>query len=149
MGAEVGDAVSSRSRIPGIIIHHSASSIHSTPQEIDDWHRDRGFGGIGYHYAIHCPRGSSTWRTTAHRPEGSPGAHCLNRQTWIGIVVCGHYDLLELQAGAINELIQLCAEIRARLGVLPITGHRDHRVTRCPGDRLYSALSTIDSLLPL
>ena len=37
-------------RIDKIIIHHSASPIGTTVEQIDQWHKARGWTGIGYHF---------------------------------------------------------------------------------------------------
>lgn len=58
-----------------IIIHCSAvrPSQTSSAQQIDFWHRKRGWSGIGYHYVVR--RDGTVERG---RPEAKVGAHCLN-----------------------------------------------------------------------
>lgn len=58
-----------------IIIHCSAvrPSQTSSAQQIDSWHRKRGWSGIGYHYVVR--RDGTVERG---RPEAKVGAHCLN-----------------------------------------------------------------------
>ncbi len=36
-----------------IVLHHTAGPPHQTPREIHDYHRSRGWGGIGYHYLVY------------------------------------------------------------------------------------------------
>ena len=61
--------------IDSIIIHCSATSCGKdfTAIDIDRWHRQRGFDGIGYHYVI---RLNGTIENG--RPIVKPGAHCIN-----------------------------------------------------------------------
>ena len=41
-------------KIDSIIVHCSATKAGQdfTAADIDRWHRERGFNGIGYHYAV-------------------------------------------------------------------------------------------------
>lgn len=75
-----------------LIIHTSATraSMDIGRAEIDRWHRDRGFLGIGYHYVI---RRDGTVETG--RPEDAAGAHCrdqgMNHRS-IGVCMVGGLD---------------------------------------------------------
>ena len=39
-------------QINKIVVHHSASKQSTTRDQIDRWHKDRGWSGVGYHYVI-------------------------------------------------------------------------------------------------
>ena len=70
-----------------IIIHCSATPEGKdyTVQDIDRWHKARGWKGIGYHYVIY--RDGSIHKG---RPEEQVGAHCLNHNKHsIGICYIG------------------------------------------------------------
>lgn len=70
-----------------IIIHCSATPEGKdyTVQDIDRWHKARGWKGIGYHYVIYHD-GS----IHKGRPEEQVGAHCLNHNKHsIGICYIG------------------------------------------------------------
>lgn len=74
-------------KITEIIIHCSATpeGREVTVEEIDKWHRDRGFKCIGYHYVIYLD-GS----IHKGRDESMPGAHCvLHNAKSIGICYIG------------------------------------------------------------
>ena len=60
-------------KISLIVIHCSAvrPDQRSSAEDIDKWHKDRGFKGIGYHYVI---RRDGT--IEPGRPEWMIGAHC-------------------------------------------------------------------------
>ena len=73
-----------------IIIHCSAvrPSQTSSAQQIDSWHRKRGWSGIGYHYVVR--RDGTVERG---RPEAKVGAHCLNHNRHsIGVCYEGGLD---------------------------------------------------------
>ena len=70
-----------------IIIHCSSTPEGKdyTVQDIDRWHKARGWKGIGYHYVIY--RDGSIHKG---RPEEQVGAHCLNHNKHsIGICYIG------------------------------------------------------------
>lgn len=70
-----------------IIIHCSATpeGKNYTVQDIDRWHKARGWKGIGYHYVIY--RDGSIHKG---RPEEQVGAHCMNHNKHsIGICYIG------------------------------------------------------------
>lgn len=70
-----------------IIIHCSATPEGKdyTVQDIDRWHKARGWKGIGYHYVIY--RDGSIHKG---RPEEQVGAHCQNHNKYsIGICYIG------------------------------------------------------------
>ena len=59
--------------IDSIIVHCSATKagLDFTATDIDRWHRERGFNGIGYHYVIRLDG-----RLEKGREIDLPGAHC-------------------------------------------------------------------------
>lgn len=77
-------------RIDEIIIHCSATEEGKdyTVEDIDKWHKARGWKGIGYHYVIYRDG-------TIHegRKEEEIGAHCTDHNTHsIGICYIGGVD---------------------------------------------------------
>lgn len=76
-------------RIDEIIVHCTASpeGRHVTVKDVDNWHRTRGWSGIGYHYLIYLD-GS----VHKGRPIERQGAHCAtgghNRHS-IGVCYVG------------------------------------------------------------
>lgn len=70
-----------------LIIHCSATPEGKdyTVQDIERWHKARGWKGIGYHYVVY--RDGSIHKG---RPEEQVGAHCLNHNKHsIGICYIG------------------------------------------------------------
>ncbi len=119
-----------------IIIHCTATraSQDCTVQLIDQWHRQRGFDGIGYHYVIY--RDGSVHEG---RPLSKVGAHCTGQNSdSIGIAYCGGVaedgttpqdNRTDAQKATLKRLI---AELRQAYGNIPVYGHRDFATKACP-----------------
>ncbi len=80
----------SRRNITEIIVHCTATPAgrRVSVADIDSWHRQRGFNGIGYHYVVeldgHIAQG---------RPVHLAGAHCKGHNSnSIGVVYVGGLD---------------------------------------------------------
>lgn len=123
-------------RINEIIVHCSATPEGKdfTVQQIDSWHRQRGFSCIGYHYVIY--RDGSIHRG---RPENQVGAHCIGHNAnSIGICYIGGCasdgktpkdTRTDAQRAA---LVKLLRELKAKYTVAAIHGHRDFAPKACP-----------------
>jgi N-acetylmuramoyl-L-alanine amidase len=105
---------------PTHILVHCSDSAGGTRADIDQWHKERGFGGIGYHYVVLngslSPGGKNyvaimDGHVDAGRPESQVGAHCppFNARS-IGICAIGKRDLFTApQLAALDALIsRLC-----------------------------------------
>lgn len=130
-----------------IIIHCSAVRTYQTSsaEQIDQWHRSRGWKCIGYHYVI---RRDGTIETG--RPESMVGAHCLhhNRHS-LGICYEGglnargeHCDTrTPAQKRALKTLLK---QLKTRYPDACITSHRTFNPQKdCPcfdAEREYSQL---------
>lgn len=121
--------------IDEIIVHCTATprGRHVTTEEIDRWHRERGFDCIGYHYVIYTDgsiqKGRDEWKT---------GAHCLgHNQRSIGVAYVGGTEAdgsaadtrTDAQKVALRELI---VELKGRYGNARVYGHRDFAAKACP-----------------
>ena len=73
-----------------IIIHHAEAKGDVDIDDVRQWHLDRGWSDIGYHYYIR-----RDGRIQNGRDESVVGAHCthmgMNRKS-IGICFEGHHD---------------------------------------------------------
>ena len=108
----------------GITIHHSASPDVSA-NEIDMWHKERGWNGIGYHFVIRQD-GSIELGRNINRV----GAHNRGKnQTHIGICCTGHFGNESPKREQINSLIQLCKGLCANYNIKKIEQHHE----KCPG----------------
>jgi N-acetylmuramoyl-L-alanine amidase len=119
-----------------IIIHCSATAEGRpfTVNDIDRWHRQRGFRCIGYHFVIYLD-GS----VHQGRPIAEVGAHCLGQNAnSIGICYIGGCAAdgktpkdTRTQAQK-SALIQLITELRQQFPNATIHGHRDFANKACP-----------------
>ena len=111
-----------------IVIHCSAvrPDQTSSAKDIDNWHKDRGFNGIGYHYVI---RRDGT--IELGRPEWQVGAHCIPHNAHsIGICYEGGYDERGESADTRTEaqkqtLRKLLEQLHERYPRAVIVGHHD------------------------
>lgn len=118
-----------------IVIHHSASHKTTTAEDIQSWHYNRGWAGIGYHYVI-----DYAGVITQGRPEDTQGAHAYQDKQHeantdgIGICVIGNFMDRKPTEAQITSLVWLIKNIQSRYGEIPVIGHRDVMPTSCPGD---------------
>lgn len=76
--------------IDSIIVHCSATKagLDFTATDIDRWHRERGFNGIGYHYVIRLDG-----KLEKGRDVTLAGAHCKGwNERSVGICYIGGLD---------------------------------------------------------
>lgn len=121
-------------KITAIVIHHSASAVGTTVNEIDRWHRTRGFSGIGYHWVIRW--NGAEYVKEMGRPEHAIGAHCKGHNSdTLGICLCGNFEETE----PVMEQLMVAADLVANrclgynLPASAVKGHREMAATACPG----------------
>lgn len=114
---------------PQKIIIHNADHPNCSVYDVDRWHKNNGWSGIGYQYFIR--KDGTIW---TGRPETAVGAHTIdNNSTSIGICLEGAFMKEKPTRLQLNSLSELIADIRNRRGKLPIYGHKDLNNTNCPG----------------
>lgn len=112
-----------------IIVHHSE---HSTANvyDIDRWHKDKGWCGIGYHYFI-----DKQGNIYTGRPEDWTGAHCIDHNTKsIGICLQGRLQTEKVTDPQYKALLWLIQDIKNRRGNMSVYGHKELNSTDCPGN---------------
>ena len=119
-----------------IIIHCSATpeGRDYTAADIDRWHRQRGFNGIGYHYVIRLDG------TIEHgRPVEQIGAHCKGHNaTTIGVCYIGGLatDCKTPQdtrtPAQKNTLRRLCQSLLQQYPNATVHGHCEFANKACP-----------------
>lgn len=123
-------------KINAIIVHCAATPEGKdfTVQQIDGWHRQRGFRCIGYHYVIY--RDGSVHRG---RPESQVGAHCTGHNSnsigvcYIGGCAADGKTPKDTRTDAQKAaLLKLLRELKAKHPVAAIHGHRDFANKACP-----------------
>lgn len=118
-----------RSKTDEVILHHAEASS-ATVWDINQWHLDNGWVGIGYHYYIR--KDGSIYRG---RPEWAVGAHATgHNDRSIGICCEGAYMTETMPAAQLASLKALLRDIMGRYGTLALKRHRDVNATSCPGD---------------
>lgn len=118
-----------------IIVHCSATpeGRNVAMADIDRWHRERGFDGIGYHYVVYID-GS----VHEGRPLNKVGAHCKGHNAHsIGICYVGGVDLngkpKDTRTLAQKDaLVNLLMRLKRRFPKAVIRGHRDFAAKACP-----------------
>jgi N-acetylmuramoyl-L-alanine amidase len=122
--------------IDKIIIHCSATPErkHFTTEDINNWHIQRGFKNIGYHYVIYLD-GS----IHKGRPEEEIGAHCTGSNTTsIGICYIGGINALtrkpkDTRTDAQKEsLVKLVNELKNKYPSATVLGHNELSNKDCP-----------------
>lgn len=112
-----------------IIYHHSARDYWS-PEGINEYHKARGWSGIGYNYYIR--KDGSIYGA---RPENSEGAHTKGENSKsIGICLEGNFQEGELTKEQVDSLINLSVYISLKHDIYKIIGHKDVYETLCPGE---------------
>ena len=122
--------------IKKIIIHCTATpeGRAHTVKDVDTWHRQRGFSGIGYHYLIGI--NGEVWEG---RPIEKAGAHTEGyNSTSIGIAYVGGMDSKmknpkDTRTDAQKEsILSLLKELVIKFPNAEIYGHRDFAKKACP-----------------
>lgn len=148
-------------KITGIILHCTATradwwASRTTNQkvaEIRRWHvEDNGWSDIGYHFLI-----DRNGKIATGRPIERDGAHVIghNKGT-IGISLFGGHGSSETDDFSVNftpeqdkALRTLIADLRAKYGDVPVTGHNVYAAKACPGFRVGPWLAEKPDAAPI
>jgi hypothetical protein len=113
-------------------------SVEAKRDEIDRWHRDRGFNSFGYHYLI-----DRDGQTCAGRGLEEQGAHTYgHNDDSIGICLVGGHGSSSTDAFSTNytdaqdqALRVLINELKIRIPTIKkVSGHNDYTNAKaCPG----------------
>ena len=123
-------------KITQIILHCSATPEGKdfTVQDVDKWHRQRGFRCIGYHFVIY--RDGSIHEG---RPIEQIGAHCTGHNAnsigicYIGGVAKDGKTPKDTRTEAQKKsLISLVSSLRSRFPEATIHGHNEFAAKACP-----------------
>jgi hypothetical protein len=111
-----------------VFIHCTASSNpRVTVKDIDQWHKERGWSGIGYHFFIDTAGKLNTGRNI----ESTPAAQAGNNTGTIAICLNGNVvkDFNEKQ---FETLRQFCIEINDAYDDITFHGHCEVSTKTCP-----------------
>lgn len=114
-------------QIPGIILHCSATRAGEwfDIEDVDRWHRQRGWKGCGYHYVIGL--NGDIW---PGRAVGEKGAHTKGFNDWVGVCYIGGLDedgepCDTRTSGQIRAIAELVHSFHMVFGQITVMGHRD------------------------
>lgn len=111
-----------------IILHHAEASRASV-EEVNRWHLERGWTGIGYHFYIR--KDGKVYRG---RPEWAVGAHAQGHNSCaIGICVEGSYMTETMPQAQLDALKGLIRTLMAKYPGAKLLRHKDVNSTDCPG----------------
>lgn len=126
-------------RIDKIIVHCSATpgNMNIGAKEIDAWHKERGWRGIGYHYVI-----TRNGFVEPGRSESEVGAHCKGHNSnsigicWVG-GADGEDNRTPEQIGAIRALVSI---LKLKYPNATLHGHREFSNKACPSFNIHTEL---------
>tara|TARA_R110000796_G_scaffold235140_1_gene354107 strand:- start:1100 stop:1507 length:408 start_codon:yes stop_codon:yes gene_type:complete len=118
-----------------IIIHCSATppSMDVDASLIDDWHKERGWTGIGYHFLI-----KRDGQIEIGRPIDKPGAHTKgHNKSSIGVCYVGGVDsdMCPEDNRTSQQISSFLMLLRLLKNIFPealVHGHRDFSSKACP-----------------
>ncbi|MBI4577427.1 MAG: N-acetylmuramoyl-L-alanine amidase [Planctomycetes bacterium] len=126
-----------------VVLHHSATASGDAAT-FDRWHREKGWGGLGYHFVIGNGQGAGDGELeVGYRWRGQlRGAHAKAdrfNEYGIGICLVGNFQETDPTPAQLATTRRLVAALRGRYGIgaSGVHGHRDVREggTECPGRR--------------
>jgi len=102
-------------------------------EQVDSWHKNKGWTMIGYHYFI-----EADGKTKIGRPDWAVGAHAIGANfDSLGICLAGNFETAPPTQAQMTALAGLIKDIRKAYGNIPVIGHfqvdpKKHP-TACPG----------------
>lgn len=122
-------------KINEIIVHCTATPAgrETTVQDVDRWHRSRGFRCIGYHYLVRLDGTVETGRDI-----NLSGAHCYGHNLYsIGVAYVGGLDAKGQPADTRtprqrDALRNLLSELKRQYPGARIRSHHDFACKACP-----------------
>jgi N-acetyl-anhydromuramyl-L-alanine amidase AmpD len=117
-----------RNKTEMIVLHHAAAKSCNV-QQVHQWHINRGWSGVGYHYFI--SRNGEIFRG---RPEDTVGAHATGYNSIsIGLCFEGDYTTQTMPKAQLDAGKELVAYLKDKYNLTKVKGHRDLMATSCPG----------------
>lgn len=102
------------------IIHHTGNDKNSTVEQIDIYHKSKGWDGCGYHYLIR-----EDGQVYVGRDYKKQGAHAKGRNKYTGIALTGYDKFTKEQISSLIALLK-------KLQVKEVQRHHN----QCPGEGL-------------
>lgn len=120
-----------------IVLHHAAAHTAS-PEDVDRWHKSRGWSGIGYHFYVR--KDGSIHRG---RPLDCVGAHVAGKNSY-SVGICAEGDFTrETMAGTQKDAMRgIVAWLQTVYPKAKVVRHADLAPTSCPGGNYPLAFVT-------
>ena len=99
------------------VIHHTVSGAWTTVADINKWHKEKGWSGIGYHYVILANGDIKEGRSILKN-----GAHKRGSNHLVGVALVGYDEFSKLQKESLVKLLK-------KLNTKELETHHD----KCPG----------------
>lgn len=112
-----------------IALHHAAAD-NCEPWDINAWHKNQGWSGIGYHFFV-----TKEGLIYEGRPITSIGAHCAGQNLYsLGVCCEGDYTKeSEMPKEQMHALEELLAYLKSKYPNAELVGHKDIGASTCPG----------------
>lgn len=124
------DKMSPLGQVDYLVVHHTESGDVPV-EEIDRWHKEKGWIGVGYHYVIRA-----NGDIEKGRPDIKEGAHALgHNHDSLGVVLTGNFMNTVPTAAQMDSLVGLLSDLQGRYPAAKVVKHRDLCETSCPGDK--------------
>lgn len=119
-----------------VVIHHSVTAHDASPDYIAQLHKNRGWGGIGYHFVI--TKDGIVWYVG---DVGTARANVKDKnEQVIGVCLVGDFTQYNPSDDQILSAHDLCKFFVENTGVWPnlngwedVVGHKELQATACPG----------------
>lgn len=120
----------SRSETKYIALHHAAAQ-NCEPWDINAWHKNNGWAGIGYHFFV-----TKEGLVYEGRPIGTIGAHCSGKNICsLGVCCEGDYSVkTEMPEAQLQALKELLGYLKHKYPKAELVGHKDIGASACPGE---------------
>lgn len=123
-------SLAKRRKTSKIVIHHAAAT-DCTCYDIHDWHINKGWAGIGYHFFI-----SKDGLIYSGRPKDTVGAHAYGANSIsLGICFEGNFEAETMSAAQLASGKALIAALLSeyKLSASQVVPHSSVNATACPG----------------
>jgi N-acetyl-anhydromuramyl-L-alanine amidase AmpD len=114
-----------------IILHHADAS-NCTVEDIDRWHKAKGWCKIGYHFFV--DKEGNIYRG---REENAVGSHAYgSNYNSIGICAEGRYEEEEMPQAQKEAIKELVVYLKQKYNITKVQKHNDVGATKCPRKKI-------------
>ena len=125
---KLNGSLATRVKTERIILHHAAASQCSV-DDIDRWHKQKGYSCIGYHFFI--KKNGTIYRG---RQENAVGAHAYqNNYNSVGVCFEGDFEKEYMTDAQVESAKELVAYLKNKYNISKVQKHKDVNNTSCPG----------------